>query len=425
MQVYSWTIADELLQQKRDLQSCYFAAQTMRNKIQNSFHELPAGSHESLRDSLITHIAQITDDTEPTIVTQLCLALADLVLLMSAWSNPIGELIEKLSAQPATIWPLIIILGLIPEEINSRYLRLGANRRQEVYAHLESQSHRVCELLTVCMANYSQQQRISVKVINCFTAWLSVHAVAVADIANNSIVTHCFHLLNEQETDVKLHEVAADCLCTLLQYMEEMSGPTVEPAQLELEQQCYSGVMLLENAYHMSVAHEDLERANNICRVFTVLSESFLQRIVGERSADGSPHYALKSLDLVLNCVGHYDYELTEITFNLWFRLSEELYQKNNDELMAMFQPYVQRLIGALYRHVQFDTDHEGLIEEGDSFADFRRKVAELIRDVAFIVGSSACFRQMFMLLQGPSVTWESTEGALFVMENVAKYIIP
>lgn len=341
----------------------------MRNKIQSSFHELPADAHESLRDSLITHIAQITDETEPTIVTQLCLALADLMLLMSSWPNPIGELIEKLGPQPASIWPLIVILGLIPEEINSRYLRLGANRRQEVYTHLENHSHTVCELLTACMTNLPPTHKLTAKVIHCFTAWLGVHAVAIGDIANNSIVAHCFHLLNDADTDVKLHEVAADCLCTLLQFMEEMSGPTVDQAQLDLEQQCYAGVMMLENAYQMSVAHEDLERANNICRVFTVLSESFLQRIVNDSIGDGKPHYALKSLDLVLNCVGHYDYELTEITFNLWFRLSEELYQKNKDELLEMFQPYVQRLIGALYRHVQIDTDHEGLIEEGDSFA--------------------------------------------------------
>lgn len=404
----------------------------MRSKIQNSFHELPAGAHESLRDSLITHITQINDETDITIVTQLCLALADLVLLMSAWKNPIGELIEKLGPQPNCIWPLIVILGLIPEEINSRHLRLGANRRKEVYAHLENHSHTVCELLTACLANSCQmppeqnnRQKLHVKIVYGFTAWLSVHAIAVRDIANNSIVAHCFQLLNDADTQLPLHEVAADCLCTLLQYMEEMSGPDADQTQFELEQRCFGGVMMLENAYHLAVAHEDLERANNICRVFTVLSESFLQRIVGGSTPNGGSHYALKSLDLVLNCVGHYDYELSEVTFNLWFRLSEELYQKNDDQLMVQFQPYVQRLIGALYRHVQIDTDHEGLIEEGDTFAEFRRKVAELIKDVVFIVGSSTCFKEMFKLLQGTNVAWEGTEAALFVMENVAKNIMP
>lgn len=59
-----------MLQQKRDLESCYFAAQTMRTKIQMSFHELPTEAHISLRDSLLDHISQINEHTNSVIVTQ-------------------------------------------------------------------------------------------------------------------------------------------------------------------------------------------------------------------------------------------------------------------------------------------------------------------------------------------------------------------
>lgn len=69
-QVYSWKVADEMLHQKRDLESCYFAAQTMRTKIQLSFHELPTEAHNSLRDSLLEHIGQVNDATNTVIVTQ-------------------------------------------------------------------------------------------------------------------------------------------------------------------------------------------------------------------------------------------------------------------------------------------------------------------------------------------------------------------
>lgn len=46
------------------------------------------------------------------------------------------------------------------------------------------------------------------------------------------------------------------------------------------------------------------------------------------------------------------------ITFNLWFRLSEELYKINNVVLTEMFKPYFEQLIGALYKHCMIDTDH-------------------------------------------------------------------
>jgi len=58
------------------------------------------------------------------------------------------------------------------------------------------------------------------------------------------------------------------------------------------------------------------------------------------------------STEVLSNC------QVAGITFNLWYRLSEELYQKNNDVLTALFKPYVERLIGALCRHCQMEPDH-------------------------------------------------------------------
>lgn len=94
-QVHAWTIADELLHHKRDLESCYFAAQTMRSKIQQSFHELPLEAHSSLRDSLLEHISQTNMNTNPIIITQLCLALADLSLQMVSWEQPVFDLVDR------------------------------------------------------------------------------------------------------------------------------------------------------------------------------------------------------------------------------------------------------------------------------------------------------------------------------------------
>ncbi|GAB0086294.1 transportin-3 [Sergentomyia squamirostris] len=415
--VYSWQIADELLQEKRDFQSCYFAAQTIRSKIQNSFHELPASSHESLRDSLMSYISQITLETDGVIVTQLCLAVSDLCLLMSTWRRPVSTLMERFSQSPDSVWPLLVILTLIPEEIHSRYLRLGANRRKELHQELKLESSGVQEFLLVCLQTAGQDPATQMRVIKCFTSWLNIHAIELCDIKDNVIMGLAFGLLHNGDTCLQLHEVASDFLCTLLQCLE---GTTTVPT---MEVQIFNSVMALEDAYNMSVAQEAIDKTLNFCRIFTVLAECFLTRML-ENSVYSGPHYSIKALDLVLNCVGHYDYEVAEITFNLWFRLSEDLYNLNNDHLTNHFKPHIERLIGALVRHSQMEPDHEGLIEEGDLFLDFRRKVSELTKDTVFIVGSSNCFKQMFFSLQEGSVTWESTEAALFIMSTVAKNIL-
>lgn len=414
--VYAWKIADEMLQQKRDLESCYFAAQTMRTKIQMSFHELPSEAHNSLRDSLMEHISQVNDATNTVIVTQLCLALADLALQMPSWQKPVVDLIAKFSQ--GNVWPLLEILTVMPEEVNSRSLRLGANRRNEVMQDLSSTASTVTEFLKVCLSNSGENSQIHIRILRCFTSWVSVQAITLPDVAENMVVAHAFHVLTNHQAVPAVHEAATDCVCALLQCLEDNNN------QQTLELQLFSSVMALEESFHLSVAHEDQEKSMNYCRIFTELAESFLEKIVNG-SCNNKPHFALKILDLVLTCVGHHDYEVAEITFNLWYRLSEELYQKNNDSVTLLFKPYVERLIEALCRHCQMEPDHEGLLDDADEFSDFRVKVSELIKDVVFIVGSSNCFRQMFLSLQRPGVTWDSSEAALFVMQSVAKNILP
>lgn len=187
-----------------------------------------------------------------------------------------------------------------------------------------------------------------------------MHAIDVRDTANNLIVIECFNLLNNPETDVKLHEVASDLLCAFLQCLENEDAPTIE-------KQMFQNVCALQQAYQLSVALEDIDKSMNFCRIFSTLAESFLFKMT-ETSIENQPHYAIKSLDLVLLCVCHYDYEVSEITFTFWYRLSEELYQKNNDQLSYYFQSYIERLLTSLYRMSQIDPDHDGLLKDDESF---------------------------------------------------------
>lgn len=405
-----------MLQDKRDVESCYFAAQTMRSKVQQSFHELPADAHTSLRDSLLNHISQITEGTNHIISIQLCLALADCALQMVEWRKPVLDLIHRFSQ--SNLWPLLEIMTVLPEELESRTVRLGANRRVEVAAELKSCSGTVLEFLRLCVTSTDENSLLFVKIIRCFTSWVAVQAITLNDISDNVVVIKSFQILSNYKANSFLHDAATDCVCTLLQSLEDNNN------QQALETQLYQGTLTLEESYHLSVAHEDQEKNISYCRIFTELAESFLEKIIINSTAE-SPHYAIKILDLVLMCVGHHDYEVAEITFNLWYRLSEEVYQKNSKFITDMFKPYIERLITALCRHVQMEPDHEGLIDDADDFKDFRLKVCDLIKDTVYIVGSSSCFRQMFLNLQSPEVTWDVSEAALFVMYAVAKNILP
>ncbi|XP_015116799.1 transportin-3 [Diachasma alloeum] len=435
--VYAWKISDEMLQQKRDLESCYFAAQTMRTKIQLSFHELPTESHTSLRDSLLNHISQINEHTNSIIVTQLCVALADLALKMPSWHKPIVDVINRFGSNTSSLWPLLEIMTVLPEEAISRSNRLGANRRHNVFVELSSCADTVTEFLKACLQNGGDNVQIHIRILRCLTSWVKVHAMSLETIPNGEVATYAFEVLRNHLSSSQLHEAATDCLCVILQILEEDYERTSSEHNAHLQQLqlgLFTSVMSLEQPYHLSVAHEEMEKSINYCRIFTELAETFLDRMV-LGSMDGTQHYAIRILNLVLMCVGHHDYEVAQITFNLWYRLSEVLYRKNNDHLNTMFRPYIERLIAALCKHCQMEPDHLGLVEEGsggEDFADFRTRVSELVKDVVFLVGSSHCFRQMFSTLtcnnsqeQSRPPTWDSTEAALYIMQAVAKNILP
>ena len=137
------------------MESCYIAAQTMRNKIQTRFHEVPEASRTSLRDSLIEHLLNVDEQTSSAILTQLALALADLILLMPEWNGAINETIQRLiGAKP---WVLLEVLVVLPEEVSSRLLRLGANRRNEVIEALKQNAVQVDDFLKACVSQNAQR----------------------------------------------------------------------------------------------------------------------------------------------------------------------------------------------------------------------------------------------------------------------------
>eukprot|EP00095_Tigriopus_kingsejongensis_P001756 maker-scaffold183_size276960-snap-gene-1.22 protein:Tk01756 transcript:maker-scaffold183_size276960-snap-gene-1.22-mRNA-1 annotation:"Transportin-3" len=421
--VFAWQVSDELLHRKVDLESCYMAAQTLRTKVQTSFHELPVEAKASLRDSVLEHFNSIDQETPHVISTQLCLALADLMLQMPEWKGAVAELIQRY-AQTRNV-ALLELLIVLPEEVNSRHLRLGANRRSEVVEDLRSSAEFVTQFLRACLTavltggegGTSRQCRINL--LKCLGSWIELGVVALFGLESDVLMGHAFVVLESPGEDGLVHEAAVDCVCGMIERMEDLDIST--PA-VQFELTIFTLIRRLEPAYHAAVTAEDMNRALNLCRVFTEFGESSLLRIL--MYPPQSPHFAIGVFDSVLAACAHPDYEIPGITFNLWHRLSEELYQRDQEATTVMFRPYINRLILALCKHCQMEPDMDHVLEEGEDFSLFRQRVTELIGDVVFIVGSSCVFKSLFDYVKG-AAAWEVMEAALFIMSAVAKSVHP
>ncbi|XP_019753175.1 transportin-3 isoform X3 [Hippocampus comes] len=412
--MYAWEISDQLLQLQQDVESCYFAAQTMKMKIQTSFYELPPDSHNALRDSLLSHIQNLKG-LSPIIVTQLALAIADLALQMASWKGCVHTLIEKYNGDVGSMPFLIEILTVLPEEVHSRSLRIGANRRTEIIEDLAYYSSTVVTLLASCVEKAGSSEKMLIKVFRCLGSWFNLGVLDGNFMASNQLPVVLFQVLRD-DTSTNLHEAAADCVCSALYAIENVE------ANVTLALQLFRGVLTLETAYHMAVAREDLDKVLNYCRIFTELCETFLETTV---RSPGQGMGDLRTLELLLICAGHPQYEVVEISFNFWYRLGENLYKINDAGLHGVFRPYIQRLLHCLARHCQLEPDHEGVPEETDDFGEFRMRVSDLVKDVIFLVGSMECFSQLYSTLKDGNPPWVVTEAVLFIMAAIAKSVDP
>ncbi|EOA96430.1 Transportin-3, partial [Anas platyrhynchos] len=407
-QVHAWEISDQLLQIRQDVESCYFAAQTMKMKIQTSFYELPTDSHASLRDSLLSHIQNLKD-LSPVIVTQLALAIADLALQMASWKGCVQTLVEKYSTDVTSLPFLLEILTVLP-----RSLRIGANRRTEIIEDLAYYSSTVVSLLMTCVEKAGNDEKMLIKIFRCLGSWFNLGVLDSTFMANSKLLSLLFEVLQQDKTSSNLHEAASDCVCSALYAIENVE------TNLPLALQLFQGVLTLESAYHMAVAREDLDKVLNYCRVFTELCETFLDKIV---CTPGQGLGDLRTLELLLICAGHPQYEVVEISFNFWYRLGEHLYKTDDAVIHSIFKAYIQRLLHALARHCQLDSDHEGVPEETDDFGEFRMRVSDLVKDLIFLVGSVECFAQLYATLKDGNPPWEVTEAVLFIMASIAKSV--
>lgn len=285
---------------------------------------------------------------------------------MATWQKPIDNLIEKFSTKTESLQPLLLVLTYIPEEIDSRILRLGENRRKQVLSDLDASSPLVLNFLQSCLMinDTTILKHIELDVIHCFTAWVKMDCISLSDAANSAVFHYAFKILSSPSamTEEKQLDAASDCVCAILEAI------VLERTNEELERSIFMGIMQLEHAYQESVTAEDSDKSMSLCRIFTVMAETFLPRFV-HSSTTAAPHYTINALDMLIMCAGHFDFELAQITFTVWYKLSEELYQKNDDTYSMIFEGHVERLVEALFKHCQLDADHEGFINEEEAFA--------------------------------------------------------
>ena len=116
---------------------------------------------------------------------------------------------------------MLEILIVLPEEVNSRHLRLGENRREDMTRELKQGAQIVTDFLHACLNNQAQHnQQYKVNVFKCFTSWLALGVIALEGIESHPVILEAFRCLSNVSGSSSVHEAATDLICTLLVRME-------------------------------------------------------------------------------------------------------------------------------------------------------------------------------------------------------------
>jgi len=172
----AWQVSHSVLQDdSAGLESHYFAAQTLRTKVQRDFEELPAEAAQSLRDSLVTLLLKYSQG-RPQVRTQLCVALAALSLHLpsSSWGADgfIGWLAQRLAREPptASLPCMMEVLTVLPQEAGSYQPSLRPERRRQIREEMESATPKALSVLSMCLTG--TDSKVREQALEALAAWL-------------------------------------------------------------------------------------------------------------------------------------------------------------------------------------------------------------------------------------------------------------
>eukprot|EP01051_Picozoa_sp_SAG22_P015851 SAG22_NODE_2136_length_2957_cov_1.888034_2_plen_338_part_00 len=271
---HAWTVADAMLHAEGlPLQGTFIAVQTLRSKMKRDFSELPAEAQLALRDSVITHLLKFKAGPQ-VVMTQLALSLANFAVQCGQWVDTVPHIMATLGADPATQPCLLEVMKVLPEEIGNQEIDIPGGRRHEFAGQIGQHFRDVSAFLWSTfqqVAGGGDGGQAAGKVVECYTAWLSVcpEEVPPAELAASPLIPVIFQSLGNPQ----MFDAGIDCIA----YLMWMSRPAVDRAG-DLARILVPNVMgLRELRGQIFAAGEDAEeQARGITRVFVELGEAHM-----------------------------------------------------------------------------------------------------------------------------------------------------
>lgn len=413
-----------------DLEVEFFAAQILKRKIQSEGHSLQLGVKDALLNALLVAAKRFSSGP-PQLLTQICLALAALMLCALEHGKPIEQLfysLRTLQSQDDGNVAVLEMLTVLPEEVvdtQNTDCRVSPAHRSQYGRELLSHTPMVLEFLL------EQSQKISDggvqlhernrKVLRCLLSW--VRAGCFSEIPRDSLPTH--PLLNFVFNSLQVPSSFDLAIEVLVELASRHEG---------LPQVLLSRVHFLKEVLLISaLSSRDEKVISGLSCLMSEIGQAAPSLIV-EASVEG-----LALADALLSCVAFpsEDWEIADSTLQFWSSLASYILgldaegAKNRKHSEDMLFSVFSALLDALLLRAQVDEstfiDESETVDLPDSLAHFRMNLVELLVDICQLLKPTRFVQKLFFggwASPNVSIPWKEVETKLFALNVVSELIL-
>lgn len=184
----AWRISSDVLGTAQQPVRAYFhAAHLLRDKIRMFFDEVPEGSHAEIRDSLVKFLGTFRDGPH-NVRCQLCLAVADLAVVMPSWTNVVGSLVPMFDASQESMKCMLELMTVLPEEAWNRRVEVARSARDAFQKELKRDAPEALNLLYSVLERSGADPTVREGVFRAAGAWLYYGDIPAAKVAEHPLV---------------------------------------------------------------------------------------------------------------------------------------------------------------------------------------------------------------------------------------------
>ncbi|CAN0876030.1 Transportin MOS14 [Linum grandiflorum] len=385
----------------------FFAAQILKRKIRSEGRYLQSGPKHSLLNALL-FAAKRFSSGPPQLLTQICLALASLMLTAVDDQKPIEQLfysLQTLQNNDDGNVALLEMLTVLPEEVvdaQNSDSSVSSFRTRQCGQELLSHTPMVLEfLLEQSQKKYDavvQLHERDRKILRCLLSW--VRAGGFSDISRDSLPTH--PLLNFVFNSLQVSSSFDLAIEVLIELASRYEG---------LQQILLYRIQFLKEVLLLSaINNRDEKVISGLACLMSEIGQAAPSLIVEASTEALALTDTMLSL-FTISCLAYpsEDWEIADSTLQFWSSLVSYILGLDSNgtvdkkHVEAIFSSIFLALVDALVLRAQVDestfNERSGVLELPDGLINFRMNLVELLVDICQLLRPTRFLQKVLDLL--------------------------